>query len=142
MCCIAPMMQPGGPIRMTKRPRILVVDHSPELSEFFRELLEEEGYCVILRARLDDGIGMVAEVDPDLLMIDYRWDTIDENWSSLRRLRTHESTCHVPIILCTSLVREAGALQHELHELNVRVVLKPFEIDQLLGEVTAALTTS
>ncbi|MGI8486616.1 MAG: response regulator, partial [Thermomicrobiales bacterium] len=128
-----------GPQHMAARPHILVVDHSPELLEFFQELLTEEGYCVTPWAQLEGGIDMVAKINPDLLMIEYRWEAMDETWSSLRQLRTHQLTRHVPIILCTSLVREVGLFQQTLCELNVRVVLKPFEIEQLLGEIAAAL---
>lgn len=126
---------------MATRPHILVIDHSRELSEFFEELLEEDGYCVSLRAHLDGDVGMVGELNPDLLLIDYLWDTAEENRSLLRRLRVHESTRHLPIILCTVAGRETREFQKELHELNIRVVLKPFEIDQLLDEDAAALAT-
>ncbi len=127
---------------MATCPHILVIDPSPELSGLFRELLEEEGYRVSLRAHLEGGVGMVAAVNPDLLLIDYRWDTTDENWASLQRLRSHETTGQIPIILCTAAVQEARAFQRELDDLNVRVVLKPFEIDHLLAEIAATLPLS
>lgn len=127
---------------MAKCPHILVIDHSPELSEFFQELFEEEGYRVSRRAHLDGDVGMVAAVNPDLLLIDYRWDTTDENWASLHRLRTHATTRHIPIVLCTTSVVEAMVFEPQLRNLNIRVILKPFEIEQLLADVAAALKTA
>ncbi len=124
---------------MTRRPHILVIDQSPSVLELFQELLTEEGYCVSRQARLDGGVGIVLDVNPDLLILDYQWNTENDNWSSLRQLRVQESTKHLPIILCTTAVQEAMAFRDDLDELNIRVVLKPFEIDYFLSEVAAAL---
>ena len=53
------------------RPRIMVIDDTPELLELFQDLLTDEGYEVVPFA---DGIQDIVEVErvrPDLIILDY-----------------------------------------------------------------------
>jgi CheY-like chemotaxis protein len=50
-------------------------------------------------------------------------------------LRMDPATAPIPIVLCTGAVREVKALEDHLVAMGVTVVLKPFNIDQLVDAI-------
>ncbi len=82
-------------------PHILSINHSPDLLKLMRELLEDEGFRVSTQSHLDKDLDEVAELAPDLIIIDYMWRHDDLNWSLLQMLRMDRRTKHIPVILCT-----------------------------------------
>ena len=63
----------------------------------------------------------------------------DKGWQFLTLSRLDREFCRVPIILCTAAVRTVREMADHLAAQNVGVVLKPFDIDQLLREIDARL---
>lgn len=49
------------------------------------------------------------------------------------------ATRDIPVIVCTGAVRQVEEMQPHLAEMKVAVVLEPFDIDQLLGELATVL---
>ena len=122
------------------RPRhIVAIDDAPEILDLFRDLLEDEGYRVTTQPDVGDGLEEIERLEPDVLVLDYKLARKDAGWSLLQALRINPRTAKVPVVLCTGAVAEVAALAPDLAELGVRVVLKPFDLDHLLGEVEAAL---
>ena len=116
-------------------PHILAVDDSPEVLGVFRLLLEEEGYRVsTLATRFVDSEG-VRDLRPDLVILDYLWGSQGDGLAMVELLRADQATAGTPIVLCTGAKREVEALGDGLGRLGVSVVLKPFDIDELLGVV-------
>lgn len=123
----------------TPQRHILAVNESDEVLAIFRLLLEEEGYRVTTqRYALKDMSGLRADV-PDLIILDYMWAGDDNGWSMLQMLRMDRATARTPIILCTGAKREIEDLGDRLTEQNVRVILKPFDIDEVLGMIAQEL---
>ena len=54
-------------------------------------------------------------------------------------LRMDPATTAIPIILCTGAVHEVKALEQHLIAMGVTVVLKPFNIDQLVDAIRERL---
>jgi CheY-like chemotaxis protein len=54
-------------------------------------------------------------------------------------LRMDPATTATPIVLCTGAVHEDKALQEHLVAMGVTVVLKPFNIDQLVDAIRERL---
>ena len=63
----------------------------------------------------------------------------DGGWSMLQMLRMDPRTAKVPIVLCTAAKQKVEELDGHLRQMGVRVVLKPFDLDVLLGAVTDGL---
>jgi hypothetical protein len=57
----------------------------------------------------------------------------------VRSLRADPRPAATPVVPCTGAVRQLGDLDGAVVGLGVRVVLKPFDIDHLLGVVAVAL---
>jgi CheY-like chemotaxis protein len=118
---------------------ILAINDDAMVLDLFRDLLEDEGYRVSTQLFLDKDLAAIADMAPDLIILDYMWPTDDTGWSLLQMLRMEPQTAHIPIVLCTGAVREVEGMAGHLAEMAVRVVFKPFNIDQLIDEVRAAL---
>ena len=116
-------------------PKILVINDTPEILDLFRDLLTTEGYTVATNrfaANLGDVLGQARELDPDLIVLDFIIGGEPLGWQFLQMLRMDRQTKEVPVVVCTAaadLVRELGG---HLDQMHVGVVLKPFDIDQLL----------
>jgi CheY-like chemotaxis protein len=118
---------------------ILALNDSPEVLELFAELLAEEGYRVTTQPYASRDFPAIVDMAPDLIILDYIWATDDAGWSLLQMLKMKPSTQAIPVVLCTGAVAQVESLKSHLHEMGVQVVLKPFNIDDLLQAVTTAL---
>ncbi len=118
---------------------ILAIDNSQAVLDLFRELLEGEGYRVSTQSYVDKDLDAIKDLAPDLIILDYMWGAEDEGWTLLQLLRMDPETKSIPIVLCTAAVAEARELEPHLTERGVRVVLKPFDLDDLLGAIHDAL---
>jgi CheY-like chemotaxis protein len=119
---------------------ILAGDDSPTILELFREILEDEGYRVTLSNRALD-VERVKEVSPDLVILDHMLDDGDgSGWQLLRDLKRDAATANLPVIVCTGAVQRVRAGADFLREVGAGVVIKPFDIEDLLRAVDAAWT--
>ena len=122
-----------------QQPHILCINHSPEILALMKDLLEDEGFRVTTHSRLDKDLDKIAQLAPDVIIIDYMWTSSDDEWVFLTMLTINPRTQHIPLILCTAAVQQARDLQEHLFEMGIRVVLKPFDIDHLARVVHEAL---
>jgi CheY-like chemotaxis protein len=123
-----------------RAPHILIVDDTQEILDLLQELLEEEGYRVTTSMALFD-LDKVKSLAPEVIIQDLLFEqTQDEGWKFLTVVRLDPELTDIPLILCTAatqVVRDE-AMAEKLRDLRVRVILKPFQIDELLavlGEV-------
>jgi CheY-like chemotaxis protein len=118
--------------------RILVVNDTQEILDLFRDLLEEEGYHVSVYSYAFRDLEEVKKVAPDLVILDYIIGGEDYGWQLLQKLKLDRETAKLPVIVCTAAVRQVREMEGRLHEKGVAVVLKPFDIDDLLREIESA----
>ncbi len=131
---MSPSPWPNG-----RRPHVLAIDHDASVLALLRDLLEDEGYQVSTQPTIDKDLGVGGALQPDLIILDAMWAGEDHGWSSLQMLRLDPGTTRIPIVLCTGAAPEVEALRPHLEEMQVRVVLKPFNIDHLVEVIAAAL---
>ncbi len=127
------------PDNATAPHHILAMNNAKEVLDLFREFLEEEGYRVTTQPYLSRDLNEIKSMKPDLIVLDYMWSTDDAGWSLLQMLRMDPTTKTIPIVLCTGAVAQVKDLESHLTEMGIRVVLKPFDLDQLLGAIREAL---
>jgi twitching motility two-component system response regulator PilH len=80
--------------------RILVVDDSEDIREFFRLILENAGYRVITAASGDDGFAKAKAMRPDLIILDVVMPGMD-GLQTLLKLRSDLAPPVPPAILCS-----------------------------------------
>ncbi|HEU5379029.1 MAG TPA: response regulator [Ktedonobacteraceae bacterium] len=122
-------------------PRLLIIDDEQDLLLIYQLIFEPEGYDIRLASsRLQ--VSQVMNIEqfcPDLIILDYHLGRNSRNEPLLQQLKADPSLSAIPLILCTA---DANVLREQegfLREVNVRVVLKPFEIGVLLHTVQQAL---
>lgn len=119
--------------------RILVINDTQELLEMFRTLLEMEGYDVVLSGMPILKVNEVEQVKPDLIILDLIFGDQKAGWQMLQMLKMQRSTMHVPIIVCTAALREVQEQEGYLIAQGVRIIYKPFDIDDLFTTINHAL---
>jgi CheY-like chemotaxis protein len=108
------------------RPTILVVEDEEPVQQLVADLLDGEGYHVLVA---DDGLQALALIhttSPDLVLTDLMMPGMN-GVELCRRLRADERTRQVPIVVMTA----AGRGQSEAARADAYVA-KPFDIDVLL----------
>jgi len=117
---------------------ILVVNDTQEILDLFREILEEEGYRVSVYSYAFRDLDEIKTQRPDLLILDFIIGGEAHGWQLLQKLKLDRATATLPVIVCTAAVQLARELEGHLKEKGVAVVLKPFDIDDLVQEVERA----
>lgn len=117
---------------------ILVINDTPELLDLFREILEEEGYSVSLYSAAFQDLAEVKRVKPDLILLDFIIGGEASGWQFLQKLRMDRETARIPVIVCTAALDIARNLEGHLRAKGIGLVLKPFDIDDLLEAINTA----
>ena len=125
-----------------RKPRVLVVNDTQEILDLFREILEEEGFEVLLYSSVIRDMDEIVRADPDLVILDFLIGGESEGWQLLQKIRMHRETQDLPVIVCTAAVQLARELEGQLVAKNVGLVLKPFDIDDLVAAVHEAMRRS
>lgn len=117
------------------KKKILVVDDEPDILEFLRVILEEEGYTV---ATTDKG-EYVEKLQngglPDIILLDVLLSGKDGR-EIVKQLKSQEDTKHIPVIMFSAHPSaEATARAYGADDF----LAKPFDIDELLTKVANLL---
>lgn len=120
--------------------RISIIEDDQLIAQMYRMKLEEEGYDVDVAENGMNGIKMVAQTMPDLIILDYTLPDVDGS-AVLREIRRDGTAVKTPVIVLTNMDSEDVA--SELAKWNivdyiVKVNLTPREvvakIKSVLGE--------
>jgi CheY-like chemotaxis protein len=114
--------------------RILVVDDDESIRQIVRLCLSDEGYRVTEAANGEAALAVLAEFQPELILLDLRMPVMD-GWEFARRYRLLPGP-HAPIV---AFVAALNAVQ-ECADLDTAAILsKPFDLDELLVAVRTQL---
>ena len=122
--------------------RILVVNDTAEILDMFRLLLEGEGYEVILASFPVQRVEELEALHPDLIILDLMFGDEKLGWQMLEMIKLQRSTKAIPIIVCTAAAQTVREQEGYLTSQGIRVLYKPFDIDDLLAMVKSAAATS
>jgi two-component system, OmpR family, response regulator VicR len=126
-----------------RQPHILVLNDSQEILDLLQELLEEEGYRVSTSITVLN-LEKLKAIAPDLIVQDLLFEGMHETgWTFLTMSRLDPDLARVPLVLCTAAVTtiKDPDMAEQLKRLGVRIVLKPFDITQLLATIAECLAT-
>jgi DNA-binding response OmpR family regulator len=118
---------------------VLVINDTQEILELFREILEEEGFDVVLSSFGVQEVADVQKINPDLVILDFLVGGEAQGWQLLQKLRMTRETEELPVIVCTAAIQLARELEGHLKAKKVGLVLKPFDIDDLVSAVNVAM---
>jgi two-component system sensor histidine kinase/response regulator len=117
---------------------LLIVDDSPENLELLCEFLRSSGFELAVAENGEAALEQVAQVQPDLILLDVVMPGLD-GFETCRRLKQNNETKDIPVIFMTALVNtsdkvkgfELGAVDH---------IAKPLQPDEVLARITTHLT--
>ncbi len=115
--------------------RIMVVNDTQEILELFEDLLTSEGYEVILYSFAIRDLDEVERHKPDLIVLDYIFGGERQGWELLQKLKMRRSTAAIPVVICTAAKRQVEEIEGHLVAMGVGVVLKPFNVEDLLNTI-------
>ena len=115
--------------------RILVVEDDPAIQRLLGELLRGEGYEVRLASDGFGALDALGEGLPDLILLDVMMPGMDGPTFRRKQFELGRGV-DVPVVLLTAR-RDAEQTARDLDA--AAIVLKPFEIDDLLESVERSL---
>jgi CheY-like chemotaxis protein len=123
-------------------PLIYVIEDKVEIRDVFLELLGDVGYRVRGFATAQAAQSVISAEPPDLLLLDNHLELYAAGWGLLTVLRTNPATATIPIILISADVQFLRLWSKQLHAQGCYVIEKPFELEDVLTTVYAALGTT
>ncbi len=124
---------------MTHTPRrILVVDDAPDFLGFMETLLTSEGYAVAVAGSAPALRERLLIERPDLVIADVRMPGLAA-FAVLDLLAADAKTRDIPVLLCTGAIQEVDEAAERLRRAGIEVLIKPFDIDDLLQLVARRL---
>jgi DNA-binding response OmpR family regulator len=118
---------------------IMVINDTEEILELFEMILSEEGYEVSLYSYQVRELDQVKKVNPDLLIVDQMIMDESPGWQLIQKMKMDQTTAKIPIVVCTAAINKIKELEGHLKEKNVQVVIKPFDIEELISAVKKGL---
>jgi two-component system response regulator VicR len=121
-----------------EKRRILCIEDQPEMIELIRLVLRRHGFQVDGAVGGREGLRMVRENPPDLVLLDLMMPEVD-GWEVYRQIRADERLREIPVIAVTAKGRDVDRV------VGVQVagmndfITKPFGLDDLVTRVQRAL---
>jgi excisionase family DNA binding protein len=110
-------------------PLVLIVDDDAGLRAHVRTSLEAEGYAVREAGSADEGLAVLDDEPPDLILLDVMMPQVD-GWEMLRRVQERHGVGAIPVIMFSGRVEE-GAAEAESRGAQA-FIGKPFDADSLV----------
>ncbi len=119
-------------------PVVLIVDDDERLREYVRVNLEMEGYTVHEAASAKDGMGILDELRPDLVLLDVMMPELD-GWEMLQLMHDRHGVGSFPVVMFSGKVDEAA---EEAVERGAQGFIgKPFDPQELIAQTKQLLPT-
>lgn len=117
---------------------VLVVDDDPEILALLMDAVETAGYEVDHAVNGQDALERVSERVPDLILTDIMMPVMD-GWQFVERCRQRADCRAIPILVLSAFLEQPGTGERLATLRVARSRAKPFEIDDLLADIQAAL---
>jgi len=89
-------------------PTVLIVDDDEKLREYVRVNLEMEGYTVREAGSAEEGLRVLEETTPNLVLLDVMMPEVD-GWEMLQRVQERHGIGTIPVIMFSGKVDERAA---------------------------------
>jgi two-component system alkaline phosphatase synthesis response regulator PhoP len=116
------------------KKKILLIEDSPYLSRALNDFFTDKGFDMLLAADGNEGMRIVYEHKPDLIILDLMIPGISGE-EVCKRVRKDETVSATPIIMITAKGSDVDKIVGRVIGANVYLT-KPFGLDVLLREVS------
>jgi DNA-binding response OmpR family regulator len=118
--------------------RVLVVDTDPVCRAVIAAVLDDGGFAVLTYDTVDDLVEVIDRTAPDAVVLDLP-GADREGLRLLDQLRDDPGSRAVPLIVCSTNARLLDEQRAFLQRCRCQMVVKPFDINDLLGAVRAVV---
>jgi two-component system, OmpR family, phosphate regulon response regulator PhoB len=119
------------------QPTVLIVEDERDLTTLLRYNLEKEGYRVIEANDGEEGLLILNEERPDLVLLDWMLPQVS-GIEVCRRIRSRSDTANLPIIMLTARGEESDRIRG-LDTGADDYLHKPFSLAELLARIRAVM---
>jgi excisionase family DNA binding protein len=120
-------------------PVVLIVDDDERLREYVRVNLEMEGYTVQEAGSAEEGMDVLDDLRPDLVLLDVMMPKVD-GWEMLQRMHDRHGVGSIPVVMFSGKVDEGAAGQAEERGAQ-GFIGKPFDPQELIAQTKQLLPT-
>ena len=123
------------------KAKILIVDDDPDFVSYTRTVLESEGYEVVSAGNSDQGLRMLAQEAPDLVVLDVIMSSVLDGLNMSQKMAESAMYRQVPIIMVTSIANTDYLALFPTDE-NIHIdafITKPIAPKELLRQVARFL---
>ena len=118
--------------------KIFYIEDDPEMIDLVSIILSNKGYQVSSANTGLQGIKLIHDLNPDIVLLDIMMPDID-GWDVVQLLKNNELTCHIPIVMITA---KSQAIDRVLGLHIAKVddyITKPFLPQQLYESIESVL---
>jgi CheY-like chemotaxis protein len=120
--------------------RVLLIEDEPSVARLVQLILEIRGHECVIANDGSRGFASAQHQQPDAILLDLMMPIMD-GFAALQALREDDRTQNIPVVVLSTVSKEM--MEERCYELGARAVLrKPFDTDELLVRLEAALAAS
>ena len=124
---------------MEKKGKILIVDDAVDTVELLKKRLRFEGYATAEAYDGEEGLKLVAEYNPDLIILDVLMPKLD-GYEVCQRLKSDENTKYIPVLMLTAKTE----VEDKVKGLDIgadHYLAKPFDYKEVSARVRSLVAT-
>jgi DNA-binding response OmpR family regulator len=122
----------------TDTKRVVCVEDEPEMIDLIRLILSRKGFEVLGANGGKEGLVMIKEQKPDLVLLDLMMPDLD-GWEVYQQMKADKETTDIPVIVVTAKAQSIDKVLG-LHIAKVEdYISKPFSPQELLDSVDQVL---
>ena len=81
--------------------RVVCIEDEPEMIDLVRLILSREGFEVVGAPGGIEGLNIIEDLQPDLVLLDLMMPDMD-GWEVYQRMKSNPNTSHIPVIVVTA----------------------------------------
>jgi DNA-binding response OmpR family regulator len=121
--------------------RVVVVEDDPEMIELVKLILNKDGYVVSGAHNGRDGLSLIEEVSPRVVLLDLMMPEMD-GWEVYQAMKASEAMKDIPVIIITAKAQSIDKVLG-LHIAKVDdYITKPFSPSELLASVKRVIANT
>lgn len=124
--------------------KVLVIDDDLDFLEFIRIILEAKGYSVTCAQNADEGLSLMRQEHPDVVLLDILMSYTMEGLDVTRAMGADPEISNIPLIIVSAVFTGANGLQRQGEKLPpiAAFMSKPVEPDELLSIIDQAIRST
>jgi two-component system response regulator VicR len=121
--------------------RVVVIEDDPEMIELVKLILAKDGFDVAGANNGRDGLGIIEESQPDVVLLDLMMPDMD-GWEVYQSMKAQDSMKNIPVIIITAKAQSIDRVLG-LHIAKVDdYITKPFSPSELLTSVRKVIANA